>query len=172
MRKIGLAISILLYMVACTYEHLERHLGVSNGIGTGYYLYGQVVEITAFPPEEGKLFDRWTGDTAFVDLRHESPTQFFMPNRDITLVATYRDAPVLISYRSEVRPIIRRSCAKSTCHDPTSVVFPLTTYQQVSFRSRQIRSVLLSGRMPLDDALPQNELDLIIGWIDQGALDN
>jgi hypothetical protein len=44
-------------------------------------------------PAEGKLFDQWTGDVAHVDNASSPSTFMTMPSSDVTLTATYEDAP-------------------------------------------------------------------------------
>jgi len=163
---------IAVLLGACEYEHLERRLEVIHGEGSGLYLYGEAVTIEAFPAEPGMQFSGWIGDTTGLQGLQGPNATFIMPHRNLRLEATYREVPNLVSYRSAIRPIIKRSCAKSTCHDANSIIFPLTTYTEVKGRAASIRSVVLSGRMPLDTALPENEVEAIDLWVQQGALEN
>ncbi len=75
------------YKVAPTYA-----LTVNYGTGSGEYPAGAIVEIEADPPQEGDMFDAWTGDVATVaNVRHASTT-LTMPAAAIEITATYRDA--------------------------------------------------------------------------------
>jgi uncharacterized repeat protein (TIGR02543 family) len=70
-------------------------LTVQNGTGGGSYLSGTPVNITANPPAQGKVFDKWTtsngGSFANAD---STSTTFTMPSGDVIVTATYKDAPV------------------------------------------------------------------------------
>ena len=161
-----------LWLGACEYEHLERRLDVINGEGSGVYLYGEAVTIEAFPADPGMQFSGWIGDTTGLEGLDVPRPTFIMPHRNLRLEATYEEVPNLVSYRSTIRPIIKRSCAVSTCHDVNSIIFPLTTYAEVKRKAASIRSVVRSGRMPLGTALPENEVEAIDLWVQQGALEN
>ena len=55
---------------------------------------GETVTVTADEAPEGKVFDKWTGeDVTFADAGAEKTT-FAMPAKDVTVTATYKDAPV------------------------------------------------------------------------------
>lgn len=77
-----------------------------------------------------------------------------------------------ISWKSEIKPIIDRSCAKSGCHGINSSRARLTTYPEVKANAANIKSKTQNGSMPYDGPLPQNEVDLIACWVDDGALEN
>jgi endoglucanase len=66
-------------------------LTVNNGSGSGDYDVGKEVAITADSPDEGMLFDAWTGDTDYVDTVANSSAIITMPAKDITVTATYKD---------------------------------------------------------------------------------
>ncbi len=68
-------------------------LVVNGGTGDGTsYTEGQVISISADAPPSGKVFDRWTGDTSAMTNLTESSTIYFMPGRNATITATYKDA--------------------------------------------------------------------------------
>ena len=162
----------LMLGLGCAYQHEEQHLEVIAGEGTGYYLPGQTVEIFAHPPQMGKVFALWKGDTSALSLDHEPETQFLMPNRDLKLEATYKDAPPVVRFRTQIRPIFRSYCSETGCHDAQSQIFPLLTYQNIAPRASAIRGAVESRRMPLGNTLPAKEMELLLEWIDQGAMDN
>ena len=56
---------------------------------------GATVTITANAPAEGKVFDKWTTETTDVTFTDESAlsTTFTMPASEVTVTATYKDAP-------------------------------------------------------------------------------
>ena len=69
---------------------------VTNGSGSGSYVEGYTVEIAANPPEEGKIFDAWTGAdnlTFVIGNANSMYASFLMPAEAVTLEATYKDAP-------------------------------------------------------------------------------
>ena len=60
----------------------------------------QVVE--ADPPPEGKVFDKWTGDTDWVEGLNAAITTVIMPQEAVTITATYRDGDYEIPVPVEV----------------------------------------------------------------------
>ncbi len=71
-------------------------LSVASGTGSGSYKAGTWVSITAEAAPSGKVFDRWasSGGGTFEDASNASTT-FTMPDHDVTLTATYKDAHVI-----------------------------------------------------------------------------
>jgi hypothetical protein len=69
-------------------------LTVNSGTGSGTYASGTRVPIEANPSISEKVFDKWTGDAAFVEDSSRASTQVTMPSRNIALTATYKDVPV------------------------------------------------------------------------------
>lgn len=68
-------------------------LRVNSGTGSGSYVAGKIVRITANPAIATKVFDQWTGDVAYVSDVHSASAIVTMPDRAITLSATYRYVP-------------------------------------------------------------------------------
>ncbi|HZK25081.1 MAG TPA: hypothetical protein VFC74_06805, partial [Oscillospiraceae bacterium] len=67
---------------------------VTGGTGGGNYEVGSMVTITADAPAKGKVFDQWIATGLTDDYELESdPLRFTMPSNDVTLKATYKDAP-------------------------------------------------------------------------------
>lgn len=70
-------------------------LTVENGTGGGSYAAGIPVSITANPPAQGKIFDKWiTSNGGSFDNAASASTTFTMPSGEVTVTATYKDAPV------------------------------------------------------------------------------
>lgn len=73
-------------------------LTLNNGAGGGSYPAGSRVDIFAFPPPPGQVFDRWTGDVAALGAGAIAPllarTVVTLPATPVTLTATYKAAPV------------------------------------------------------------------------------
>ncbi|MDD3006964.1 MAG: hypothetical protein PHX30_05310 [Candidatus Pacebacteria bacterium] len=66
-------------------------LTVINGDGKGYYTSGTQVTVIANTPVSSKItFDKWTGDTQYLSSTISSITTLTMPDKAITLTATYR----------------------------------------------------------------------------------
>jgi uncharacterized repeat protein (TIGR02543 family) len=76
-------------------------LTVIHGTGGGDYTNGAVVALTAHPGLAWQLFDGWTGEVATVTGTADAATTLIMPDRDITVVATYRTL-TLDEYLAEV----------------------------------------------------------------------
>lgn len=74
-------------------------LTVNSGEGTGNYIEGAVVTITADVAPDGQRFKEWTGADGleFTEGSQITPTaKFTMPAEAMTLTATYEDIPVSI----------------------------------------------------------------------------
>ncbi len=68
----------------------ERLLTVASGTGDGSYGENTLVAVTAAPAPSGSVFDRWSGDTAFLTSTTAASTYFQIPTRDATITALYR----------------------------------------------------------------------------------
>ncbi|MCU0856813.1 MAG: S8 family serine peptidase, partial [Pontiellaceae bacterium] len=95
----GLMDDIRIYNRALTAEEIALlappmyALTVQNGSGDGSYTNGTQVEIVADTPATGKAFDRWTGDTQYVDSVTSSTATVTMPTNPVSLTATYINLP-------------------------------------------------------------------------------
>jgi hypothetical protein len=73
-------------------------LTVVHGDGSGTYSAGSAVHIFAEPPENGTVFDRWTGDIALLGNDPSAQNQphaiATLAGSPATLTATYKNAPV------------------------------------------------------------------------------
>lgn len=79
------------------------------------------------------------------------------------------------SFLVNVNPIIQSTCATgSSCHGTGSINGPgeLRTYAEISNAHVDIRSAILSGLMPKNGSLTNAQKNMIICWIDNGALNN
>jgi hypothetical protein len=77
--------------VAASYLSLIKKLIVRYGAGSGVYKEGEVINITADTPPSGKLFDKWTGDTAGIADIKGSSTTITIGKYNQTVTATFRD---------------------------------------------------------------------------------
>jgi hypothetical protein len=76
-------------------------LSVGSGTGSGEYEAGEVVAIAANVIPEGeesvdadRIFDQWIGNTEYVDNVNNPNTTVLMPKGNVSVTATYKDAPV------------------------------------------------------------------------------
>ena len=88
-------------------------LTVVNGAGGGVYAFGTRVEVSAEPPPEGYLFDRWTMTPKDAELGPDfvptqSVTVLVMPMHKLTLTAVNRAQNVLPVFTKCV-PVMNRS---------------------------------------------------------------
>ena len=67
----------------------EYELTVNGGTGSGNYSAGTSVQIIAPEVSNGIPFDRWTGDTQYVENIFSSQTSVTLPASNITINATY-----------------------------------------------------------------------------------
>ena len=68
-----------------------RTLTVNGGVGSGPYVTGTKVSITAQMPPAGYVFDKWevSGSATTSDPKNPSTT-ITMPDADVVFTATYR----------------------------------------------------------------------------------
>lgn len=90
-------------------------LTVNGGTGGGSYTNQQQVAIAANPPAIGMTFDRWTGNTQYVETVVSSNTTVTMPAGAVNLTATYKNMAYILtvnggtgggSYTNQQRVII------------------------------------------------------------------
>jgi hypothetical protein len=83
--------------LSATYSNVPYFtLTVSNGTGGGSYLPGATAWIQANPPPSGQEFAAWSG--LAVANPGAANTWLIMPNNDVTVTATYTNAPVTSLY--------------------------------------------------------------------------
>jgi hypothetical protein len=66
-------------------------LTVNDGSGSGQYVAGEQVIVTADPAPPGEKFTGWSGDTEILTNPSLSTTTATMPSMDVTISATYAD---------------------------------------------------------------------------------
>lgn len=139
----------------------------------------------ATDPDGDTLTISWSatgGGAVFADPSADATTVTFssVGNFSIDLSVTDgKSAPVtdsfpvsvIYSYISDVRPIIDTNCS---CHltDPPAAGYSLKTYNDVFTNRFLVKSRVVEGTMPPGGPLPQNQIDMIVGWIDAGAPNN
>ena len=93
--------------------------------------------------------------------------------KDNSGCTTSVDVSVLsgVSFQQQVKAIIDGNCATANCHVGRGRT-DLTQWSVIQANSEDIKSRILSGNMPKTGTLTQNEIDLIVCWIDDGAINN
>jgi hypothetical protein len=86
-----------------TIARLTYTLTVQSGSGSGSFIAGTPVSITANAAPDGQVFAAWTsnGGGSFANAG-SSATTFTMPANAVTVTATYKDAPVVVPPGSQV----------------------------------------------------------------------
>jgi hypothetical protein len=76
-----------------------------------------------------------------------------------------------VSWKDDVLPIVKASCALSGCHD--GLVRPdLSRYDKAKFYAQEMKEFTQDGSMPFEGSITQEQIDLIACWVDDGAPDN
>jgi hypothetical protein len=73
---------------------IKYTLTVTSGTGSGAYVAGKVVNITANPAPAGQVFDKWTNTAGAIANANSASTTFTMPAGNATVTADYKDAPI------------------------------------------------------------------------------
>ena len=73
------------------------------------------------------------------------------------------------SFTTSVKPIIDANCV--SCHNGSQPP-NLSSYNGVSSNASNVKTQVISRRMPLGGSLTTEEIELIRCWIDNGALNN
>lgn len=81
-----------------------------------------------------------------------------------------------VSYQNDIKPILEANCIKSGCHNgDNGAQRNWSVFANVKAKASGIKTRTGNKSMPADIAptgLPQNQIDLIACWVDDGALDN
>ncbi len=77
-----------------------------------------------------------------------------------------------VSWQNDILPIMTTSCAVPNCHNGVSRPNDWRLYPQVKQYAATIREKTQNRSMPFDTTLPQDKIDLIACWVDDGALEN
>lgn len=81
-----------------------------------------------------------------------------------------------ISYAIDIKPILEANCIKSGCHNgDNGAERNWSKFENVKAKASGIKTRTGNKTMPQDIApngLPQNQIDLIACWVDDGALEN
>jgi hypothetical protein len=77
-----------------------------------------------------------------------------------------------VFYANQIRPIIDANCQISGCHGSNGSIPTFATYNDVKANALGIKFRTAGATMPPTGALPDNEIELIANWVDQGAPNN
>lgn len=122
-------------------------------------------------------FDYRIGNGTFGDISSFNDLEageYSISVRDGTGCINVKGIKVLsgISYESEVKPIIIESCATTDCHVSGTGRSNLTIFSNVKNNAASIKTRVLNGSMPKNSSLSAAEIEAIVCWVDDGALDN
>ncbi|SLM28453.1 exported hypothetical protein [Desulfamplus magnetovallimortis] len=84
--------------IAASYKVIpvEKYpLSVHGGTGDGEYKAGRVISIAADPAPDGKIFDKWSGQTSNVENVNLSNTVITMPSSIVDITAVYKAEPAI-----------------------------------------------------------------------------
>ncbi len=75
--------------LTANYSECEYNLTVNSGSGSGLYLAGEEVPISANAPGHDQQFDGWTGDISYVTNPSNPSTTVNMPAQNLSVTASY-----------------------------------------------------------------------------------
>jgi hypothetical protein len=161
-------------VVTATYAALPTYqLAVNNGTGSGSYLEGTNITITAVPPDSGDwLFVVWEGDLEYLNDETAETAIVTMPAQSVTVSATFEEAN-LISFKDDILPIFEARCIDG-CHDGGGNEEPYTNYNQIRAKATDIKYFLETNYMPPagEPLMPQSEKETYYLWVEQGKRNN
>ncbi len=139
--------------------------------GTG----GVTLEVAdGTPPYQYRLADGPFGDSnVFVGLRRGTHVLTVRDDAgcEVQLHVTIPRGITGVSWKNDVLPIVKMSCALNGCHD--GLVRPdLSRYDKARFYAAKMKEYTQDGSMPFEGSITQNEIDLIGCWVDDGAPEN
>lgn len=86
------------------------------------------------------------------------------------------DTNTVNQWSVDVEPLITANCANSACHGAgnSNGRIPLSTHGEMATGIEQynLRDRVASGEMPPGGGLPQDELETVLDWIDNGYKNN
>ena len=75
-----------------------------------------------------------------------------------------------ITFAATIKPIIDANCIQ--CHGSGGIFPELTTHTLIQSHAGSVKSEVVSREMPKQGSLTQDEIDAIVCWVDNGALNN
>lgn len=157
--------------VQATYKDLPKYeLTVNGGSGSGSYLEGAQIPISAELPGENFVFTYWTGDTLYLDQADTTHAVVHMPAQALQLTANYEEMISGPSFTMEIWPIIQKSCTGNGCHSEYSTRDK--SFKSINSKPDEFWDSIKTGYMPMTGSLSTAEKNLIKAWLDSGANDN
>lgn len=86
-------------------------------------------------------------------------------------MASIKDVPV-VSYATDIRPIIDANCQISPCHGTNTSIPSWATYNDIKTKAGLIKTKTANKSMPKVGSLTDAQIKLIGDWVDQGAPNN
>ena len=81
-----------------------------------------------------------------------------------------------VSFDAQIKPILETNCIKSGCHNgDNGTTLNWSVFANVQAKAELIKTKTTDKSMPADKApngLPQEQIDLIACWVNQGAKNN
>ena len=74
-----------------------------------------------------------------------------------------------ITWENNVKAVFELQCSKSGCHVPGTGRIDFTNFENVMTYKQSIKTSVINRSMPFEGRLTQNEIDLIVCWVDDGA---
>jgi hypothetical protein len=118
--------------LTATYADINYTLTVNSGSGSGSYTNGQQVAIAASNAPSGQVFDKWTGDTAYVANSNSVSTTVTMPASNIAVLATYKSASVTLTASAGAGGTISPTNASVLPGNSTNFVITASNYYRIS----------------------------------------
>lgn len=80
----------------------------------------------------------------------------------------------IVSFKNDIKPIIETSCLinNSDCHGMNPSIPNWALFSEVQSHASEIKIRTSDRSMPKIGSLTQPEIDLIMCWVDNGAMDN
>lgn len=78
----------------------------------------------------------------------------------------------IVSFATQVDPIIQASCQVSSCHGENSNIPSFADYAEISAKADRIMARTGDGSMPPAGPLAATDVQLIADWVEQGAPNN
>lgn len=115
-----------------------------------------------------------TTDSIFLNLNHGQYTLSVLDalQCEYRLSVTIPKGNTGVSWLSSVKSIISSACSKSGCHVSGTNRVDLTKFENVKLYSGEIRARVISRSMPFDSRLPDDQIQLLVCWVEDGAMEN
>ena len=117
--------------LTANYNLATYTLTVNNGTGGGAYSATTEVPISADPPPEGLIFDRWIGDTGALSSNTASTT-VTMPTANIAVTATYKSQSVLLMAAAGANGMISPASTNVTPGSNMTFTVTANNYYRIS----------------------------------------